>query len=101
MAKIRDGIDTLKPIDSGCLAAIGRTLLGVWPGSTTLHPDDLGLDDSLDQQHLFIDAVQTLCDRGLLAYEALVIGIRGPELRDAALTARGRALLQTSERLAA
>ncbi|KTF67719.1 hypothetical protein ACNFJ7_06510 [Sphingomonas sp. HT-1] len=101
MAKSRDGIEALKTVDSVCVAAIGRTLLNVWPGSATLHPSDLGLGTSVDQQNMFISAVQTLCDRGLLAYEALVIGIRGPELRDAALTARGRALLQTSDRVAA
>ncbi|OAN67275.1 hypothetical protein A7X12_00445 [Sphingomonas sp. TDK1] len=76
------------------MTAIADALQRSWPGSATLSPTALGLEASLDRHHAFIAAIQGLCDRGLLAYEALLIGIGGPEVRDAALTARGRALLQ-------
>jgi hypothetical protein len=97
----RDGIDLLTALDPACVGSIARALKAAWPGSATLHPAALGLGQSLDRHHAFIDAVQSLCDRGLMAHEALVIGTAGPVVHDAALTARGRALFQTIERIAA
>jgi hypothetical protein len=86
--------EVLGALDSRCIVAIADALQRSWPGSATLTPAALDLGASVDRQHAFVSAVQGLCDRGLLAYEALLIGIGGPEVRDAALTARGRALLQ-------
>lgn len=97
----KEGADFLSVLDSRCLAAISIALQHAWPGSASLTPNALGLGASLENHHAFVTAVQTMCDRGLLAYEALVIGMGGPEVRDAALTARGRALLQTMDRVAA
>ncbi|WP_245824532.1 hypothetical protein [Sphingomonas azotifigens] len=89
-----DGNEALSALDPRCITAIAGALQQSWPGSATLNPANLGLDASLDRHHAFLSAIQGLCDRGLLAYEALLIGIGGPEVRDATLTARGRALLQ-------
>lgn len=97
-----DGREALSTLDRHCVAAIASALQPCWPGTATLSPIGLGLGATLDRHHAFIATVQELCDRGLLAYEALLIGISGPEVRDAALTARGRAMLQdTSLRAAA
>ncbi len=89
-----EGGEALGALDSRCITAIASALQRSWPGSATLTPTALDLGGSLDRHNAFLAAVQGLCDRGLLAYEALLIGIGGPEVRDAALTARGRALLQ-------
>ncbi|WP_237709124.1 hypothetical protein [Sphingomonas elodea] len=91
-----EGGEALGALDPRCINAIASELQRSWPGSATLSPNRLGLGTTLDRHHAFIAAVQGLCDRGLLAYEALLIGIGGPEVRDAALTARGRALLQNN-----
>jgi hypothetical protein len=96
MSMSGDGSEALGALDPRCVTAIACALQQSWPGSATLRPAQLGLDASLDRHHAFIAAIQGLCDRGLLAYEALLIGIGGPEVRDAALTARGRALLQNT-----
>lgn len=101
MATSGEGGEALGALDPRCIAAITAALQASWPGSATLSPAMLGLDASLDRHHAFIAAVQGLCDSGLLAYEALLIGIGGPEVRDAALTARGRALLQANSLRAA
>ncbi|WP_333571689.1 hypothetical protein [Sphingomonas sp.] len=95
MSMSGEGGEALGALDSRCIAAIAGVLQRSWPGSATLTPTALNLGASLDHHHAFIAAVQGLCDRGLLAYEALLIGIGGPEVRDAALTARGRAVLQS------
>ncbi|MHA6719541.1 hypothetical protein ACX40Y_08805 [Sphingomonas sp. RS6] len=97
----RDGFDMLASLDPACVGSIVRALTAAWPGSATLRASALGIGQALDRHHAFIEAVQSLCDRGLLAYEALVIGTAGPVVHDAALTARGRALFQTIERIAA
>ncbi len=94
MSMSGEGNEALGALDPRCVTAIASTLQHCWPGSATLSPATLGLGTSLDRHHAFIAAIQGLCDRGLLAYEALLIGIGGPEVRDAALTARGRAMLQ-------
>lgn len=102
MSMSGDGSEALSTLDTRCVAAITSALQQSWPGSSTLSPIGLGLGSTLDRHHAFIATVQELCDRGLLAYEALLIGISGPEVRDAALTARGRAMLQdTALRVAA
>jgi hypothetical protein len=41
----------------------------------------------------FIRNFQDLSDAGLISYEAFVVGPGGPQVIDAALTARGRAVL--------
>lgn len=94
MSMSGEGREALGALDSRCIVAIADALQRSWPSSATLTPMALDLGASLDRHHAFVAAVQGLCDRGLLAYEALLIGIGGPEVRDAALTARGRALLQ-------
>lgn len=94
MSMSGEGSEALSTLDPRCVAAIASTLQHCWPGSATLNPMGLGLGTTLDRHHAFIATIQELCDRGLLAYEALLIGVSGPEVRDAALTARGRALLQ-------
>jgi hypothetical protein len=94
MSMSGEGGEALGALDPRCITAIAAALQRSWPGSTTLSPTTLDLGASLDRHHAFIAAIQGLCDSGLLAYEALLIGIGGPEVRDAALTARGRVVLQ-------
>jgi hypothetical protein len=63
-----------------------------WPIVATLRAVDVGMaapDRAID----FIQTFQELSDAGLISYEAFVIGPGGPQVIDAALTARGRALL--------
>lgn len=48
----------------------------------------------LPERHIdFIKALQELGDSGLITFEAFLVGPGGPQMVDAALTARGRALL--------
>lgn len=64
-----------------------------WPIVATLRPADVGMDASSDRLIDFIKAFQDLGDAGLITFEAFIVGPGGPQMIDAALTARGRALL--------
>jgi hypothetical protein len=48
---------------------------------------------SADRITAFIQNFQDLSDAGMITYEAFVVGTGGPQVIDAALTARGRALI--------
>lgn len=63
-----------------------------WPIVVTLRAADLGMD-SAERVTDFIRNFQDLSDAGLISYEAFTVGPGGPQVIDAALTARGRALL--------
>ncbi|AQR76036.1 hypothetical protein BXU08_19235 [Sphingomonas sp. LM7] len=64
-----------------------------WPIVVTLRPADVGMQLSPNREIDFIRTVQDLNDAGMISYEAFVVGTSGPQAIDAALTARGRALL--------
>ncbi len=64
-----------------------------WPIVVTLRPADVGMDETADRLIDFIKTIQQLCDAGLVTFEAFTVGPGGPQAIDAALTARGRALL--------
>jgi hypothetical protein len=70
-----------------------RLLHRNWPRSTMLTPADIGLGDDAQAVADFLGLVEALSDAGYLSYEALVFNKEGPMLVDAALTARGRAVL--------
>ena len=72
---------------------IVAALWSSWPIVATLRPADVGMDASPDRLIDFINAFQNLGDAGLITFEAFIIGPGGPQMIDAALTARGRALL--------
>jgi hypothetical protein len=63
-----------------------------WPIVVTLCAADIGMG-SADRVTDFIRNFQNLSDAGLISYEAFVVGPGGPQVIDAALTARGRAVL--------
>jgi hypothetical protein len=63
-----------------------------WPMVVTLRPADVGMA-APDRATDFIRTLQELTDAGLICYEAFVVGPGGPQAIDAALTARGRALM--------
>lgn len=74
-------------------AAWAARLLQQWPRSTVLTPADIGLGGDQAAAADFLAVVETLSDSGYLSYEALIFNADGPMLIDAALTARGRAML--------
>jgi hypothetical protein len=63
-----------------------------WPIVVTLRAADVGMG-SAERINDFIRNFQDLSDAGLISYEAFVVGPGGPQVVDAALTARGRAVL--------
>lgn len=70
-----------------------HVLRACWPSPVTLTCETVGLDNRPESRHVFLRSVQALIDGGMLQYEALLVGAtRGPEVIDAILTARGRAL---------
>ena len=80
--------------DSPEFKALVRVLQARWPSPITLSCETVGLDDQPELRQALLRSVQALADGGLLQYEALLVGAtRGPEVVDAMLTARGRALL--------
>lgn len=85
--------ETAQALDSADARMIVDALWSSWPIVATLRPVDLGMDDSADRLIDFIKAFQDLGDAGLIIFEAFVVGPAGPQVIDAALTARGRALL--------
>ncbi|MEW4467717.1 hypothetical protein AB1K62_07800 [Parasphingorhabdus sp. JC815] len=84
------------------LSATERSVLGslnkVWPSATIMTPTSLGTNDTVDNPLLFVDAVQTLSDNGMLLYEAFLTGqASGPRFLDTMITARGKAALNAVE----
>jgi len=69
-----------------------------WPIVATLRATDVGMA-SPERVTDFIRTFQELSDAGLISYEAFVVGPGGPQVIDAALTARGRAWLVTKTRV--
>jgi hypothetical protein len=63
-----------------------------WPIVATLRAVDVGMTTP-ERVTDFIRTFQELSDAGLISYEAFVVGPGGPQVVDAALTARGRAWL--------
>ncbi len=87
-------VDRLARIRAGVSVEHATRLLQQnWPRSTLLTPSDVGLDDGESGVADFLGLVEWLSDAGFLSYEALVFNSDGPMLVDAALTARGRAML--------
>lgn len=84
LARMRRGI----PVECAT-----RLLHQNWPRSTALTPADIGLGGDPQAVADFLGLVEALSDAGFLSYEALVFNSDGPMLVDAALTARGRAVL--------
>jgi hypothetical protein len=82
--------------DSADAKTIVDTLWSNWPVVATLRPVDLGMGVTPERAIDFIRTFQQLSDAGLIGYEAFVVGPGGPQVIDAALTARGRALLVSS-----
>lgn len=72
-----------------------RLLQRSWPGATMLTPADIGLGNEQSAAADFIAIIKSLSDAGFLAYEALIVAPDGPVVIDAALTARGRAALDS------
>jgi hypothetical protein len=80
--------------DSPEFTALLRVLQVSWPNPVTLTCETVGIDDQPESRQNFLRSIQALADGGLLQFEALLVGAtRGPEVVDAILTARGRALL--------
>lgn len=79
--------------ESADARTIVAALWSSWPIVATLRPADVGMDASPDRLIDFINTFQNLGDAGLITFEAFIIGPGGPQMIDAALTARGRALL--------
>lgn len=87
-------VDRLARIRAGASVECATRLLQQnWPRSTLLTPSDVGLGGSEAEVAEFLGLVEWLSDAGFLSYEALVFNSDGPMLVDAALTARGRAML--------
>jgi hypothetical protein len=87
--------------ESADARTIVAALWSSWPIVATLRPADVGMDASPDRLIDFINAFQNLGDAGLITFEAFIIGPGGPQMIDAALTARGRALLGPGNNAAA
>ncbi|WP_135965241.1 hypothetical protein [Sphingomonas gei] len=78
-----------------CESADAKTIVDAlwanWPMVVTLRAADVGME-SAERVTDFIRNFQDLSDAGMISYEAFVVGPGGPQVIDAALTARGRAL---------
>ncbi|NIJ19353.1 hypothetical protein FHS95_001022 [Sphingomonas naasensis] len=85
--------DPVQAFESADARKVVDALWSSWPIVVTLGPAEVGMDESPDRLIDFIKTVQELCDAGLVTFEAFVVGPGGPQAIDAALTARGRALL--------
>lgn len=86
-------LDGLATIRTNVPVACAARLLQQWPRSALLTPADIGLGKDKDSASSFLSIVEALSDAGYLSYEALIFNAEGPMLIDAALTARGRAML--------
>jgi hypothetical protein len=68
-------------------------LVQKWPVSTTLTPYTVPLASGHAE---FVDIVQTLCDNGLISYEAFLMqSSQGLRYMGVTITARGKAALQS------
>jgi hypothetical protein len=77
--------------------ALLRVLQACWPSPVTLTCDTVGLGNQPGSRQGFLRSIQALADGGMVQYDALVVGAtRGPEVVDAILTARGRALFDAA-----
>jgi hypothetical protein len=85
--------ETTEAYDDSDVRTIVEALWLSWPIVATLRPADVGMHVSAERQVDFIRAFQQLNDAGMVCYEAFIVGSAGPEVVDAALTARGRARL--------
>lgn len=84
--------ENLGSLDESSLDAVVRMLQANWPILVNLTPARLGLDRHNDARRAFLHTVRVLTDSGLVTFEAIRDDSAGPEVIDAALTARGRAL---------
>jgi hypothetical protein len=101
LEKYRMSVDRLASKRTGVpVECATRLLQQNWPRSTLLTPADIGLGHDGKAIADFIGLVEALSDAGFLSYEALVFNNEGPMLIDAALTARGRAMLASHADLA-
>ncbi|MEP3224976.1 MAG: hypothetical protein ABJO01_03295 [Parasphingorhabdus sp.] len=85
---------TLSETERYVLGSLNQT----WPSAATMTPDMIESHEAADNPALFVDAVQTLSDNGMILYEAFLTGhISGPRFLDTMITARGKAALQSSD----
>lgn len=69
-----------------------------WPSAATMTPDVIASQESSSNPAMFVDAVQTLSDNGMILYEAFLTGnASGPRFLDTMITARGKAALQSTD----
>ncbi len=67
-----------------------------WPEAATMTPDAIESEEASGNPALFVDAVQSLSDNGMILYEAFLTGhATGPRFLDTMITARGKAALQS------
>lgn len=85
--------ETAQAFESADAKAIVEALWSSWPIVATLRPADVGMDETPDRLIDFIKAFQDLGDAGMITFEAFIVGPTGPQMIDAALTARGRTLI--------
>jgi hypothetical protein len=85
--------ETAQAFESADAKAIVEALWSSWPIVATLRPADVGMDDTPERLIDFIKAFQDLGDAGMITFEAFIVGPAGPQMIDAALTARGRTLI--------
>lgn len=86
--------EVLGSIDESSLDAVIRLLQGSWPILVNLTPSRLGLDRHQEAHRAFVHTMRILTESGLMTCEAIVDDSADPEVIDAALTARGRALFE-------
>tara|TARA_R110000772_G_scaffold52955_1_gene121240 strand:- start:353 stop:646 length:294 start_codon:yes stop_codon:yes gene_type:complete len=84
------------------LSETERYVLGslnqAWPLAATMTPDMIESEGAIGNPALFVDAVQTLSDNGMILYEAFLTGnTSGPRFLDTMITARGKAALQSTD----
>lgn len=85
--------ETAQAFENADAKTIVEALWSSWPIVVTLCAADVAMNDSPERHIDFIKALQELGDAGLITFEAFIVGPGGPQMIDAALTARGRALL--------
>ncbi len=84
------------------LSETERYVLGslnqAWPSAATMTPDVIDSQEASSNPAMFVDAVQTLSDNGMILYEAFLTGhASGPRFLDTMITARGKAALQSTD----
>jgi len=68
-----------------------------WPAPRDVDADALGLEGA-DRDSALLAAMETLCDAGLVMYEAVVVRAGVPCFRDAVITPSGCAALRAMQR---